>query len=73
MLAVNVYTAQLPVCGSVVAVVGQEVIVDLPEHMEGDPAVGGRHVVVGFPHHGIKIVEGNVLPHQLVGQAVTVH
>ena len=39
---------RLPVGGAVVAVVGQEVIVELPEDMEGDPPVGRRHVVVGL-------------------------
>ena len=39
---------RLPVGGAIVAVVGQEVIVELPEDMEGDSPVGCRHVVVGL-------------------------
>lgn len=69
----NLYVPALPVCGSIVAVVGQEVVVDLPEHMEGDSPIGGRHIVIGLPQHGIEIIQGDVLLHQFMGQAVTVY
>ena len=38
-----------PVGGSIVAVVGQQVIVEFPEHMECYAAVWCRHIVVSFP------------------------
>lgn len=60
----------LPVGGAIVAVVGQEVIVELPEDMEGDSPVGCRHIVVGLPEHGIKAVQSEVLAQQLVCHAV---
>lgn len=64
-------TLYVPIGGRVVAVVGQEVIVNLPEHMEGDSTIRGRHIVIGFPHHGIKIIQFYELVHQFVGQTVT--
>lgn len=64
-------TLYVPIGGRVVAVVGEEVIVNLPEHMEGDSTIRGRHIVIGFPHHGIKIIQFYELVHQFVGQTVT--
>lgn len=46
-----------PVGGAVVAVVGQEVIIELPEDVQRYPAVGGRHVVVGLAEHGVQAVQ----------------
>lgn len=46
----------LPVCGSIIAVVGEEVKVQLPEDMQGDAAVRGRHIMIGFSEHGIEAV-----------------
>ena len=57
----------IPVCSSIVAVVGQEVVVELPEDVEGDSSVGGRDIVVGLPKHCIKVVQGKVLDQQLMG------
>lgn len=50
-----------PVGGAIVAVVGQEVIVELPEDMEGDSPIGRGHIVVGLPEHGVKAVQCQVL------------
>jgi len=50
-----------PVSGSIVAVVGQEVVVKLPEHVQGGASVWSRHIVVGLAQHGIKVVEGEEL------------
>lgn len=44
------------VCGSIIAVVGEKVKVQLPEDMQGDAAIGGRHVMIGFSEHGVKAV-----------------
>lgn len=60
----------LPVGGPVVAIVGEEVEVQLPEDVEGDAAVGGRHVVVGLPEHGVEAVQGHVLTEQPVREPV---
>ena len=46
----------LPVRGSIIAVVGEEVKVQFPEDMQGDAAIGGRHVMVGFSEHGVEAV-----------------
>ena len=59
-----------PVGGAVVAVVGQEVKVELPEDVERDAAVGRRHVVVGLAEHGVEAVQSQVLGQQPVGQSV---
>lgn len=61
-----------PVGGAIVAVVGQEVVVELPEDVKGDAAVGGRHVVVSFAEHGIKTVQSQELAEKLVCHAVDV-
>lgn len=60
----------LPVGGPIVAVVGEEVEVQLPEDVQGDAAVGGRHVVIGLPEHGIEAVQGHVLTQQPVGEPI---
>lgn len=59
-----------PVGGPVVAVVGQEVEVELPEDVQGDAPIGRGHVVVGLAEHGIEAVQGHVLAQQPVSQAV---
>lgn len=59
-----------PVSGSVVAVVGEKIKVELPEDVKRDPPVGGRHIVVGLTEHGIKAVQGHVLGQQSVGQPI---
>lgn len=46
----------LPVGGAVIAVVGEEVKVQLPEDMQGDAAIGGRHIMIGFSEHGVEAV-----------------
>ena len=57
----NVSAFHKSICGCIVAVVGQEVVVQLPEDVQGDPAIGGEHVVVCFAEHVVKLVEGEVL------------
>lgn len=59
-----------PIRGSVVAIVGQEVEVELPEDVEGDSSVGGGDIVVGLAEHGVEAVQGHVLGQQAVGQSV---
>ena len=46
----------VPVGGGIIAVVWEEVIVELPEHVEGDPTIGGQHVVVRLSEHVLVIV-----------------
>lgn len=62
----------IPVGGAVVAVVGQEVVVELPEDVQRDAAVGGRHIMVGFAEHGVKTVKSQELAEKLVCHAVDV-
>lgn len=59
-----------PAGGAVVAVVGEEVVVELPEDVQGDSPVGRRHVVVGLPEHSVEAVQRQVPAQQLVGHAV---
>ena len=61
-----------PVGGTVVAVVGQEVVIELPEDVQGYPAVRCRHVVVGLAEHGVKAVQSQELTEELVRHAVDV-
>ena len=49
---------------------GEEVVVQLPEHVERNSAVGGEDVVVGLAEHVVKLVESKMLGEQLVGEAV---
>lgn len=60
----------VPVGGAVVAVVGQEVIVELPEHVQRDPAVRSGDVVVSLAEHGVYAVQSQELTQQLVGHSV---
>ena len=60
----------LPVGGPIVAIVGEEVEVQLPEDMQGDAAVGGGHIVIGLPEHGVEAVQGHVLAQQPVREPV---
>lgn len=60
---------RVPVGGAVVAVVGQEVIVELPEDVQRDPAVRSGDVVVGLAEHGVHAVQCEKLTQQLVGQS----
>lgn len=59
-----------PVSGSIVAVVGEEIKVELPEDVKRDPPVRGRDIMVGLTEHGIKAVQGHVLGQQSVGQPI---
>lgn len=60
----------LPVGGAVIAVVGEEVEVELPEDVQRDSAVGGGHIVVGLPKHGVEAVQGHVFTQQPVREPV---
>lgn len=68
----TVHWADRPVSRAVVAVVGQKVIIQLPENVQRDATVGGRHVVVGLPEHGVEAVQGQELTEELVSEAVDV-
>lgn len=65
-------SALAPVGRAVVAVVGQKVVIELPENVQRDATVRGRHVVVGLPEHGVEAVQGQELAEELVGEAVDV-
>uniref|UniRef100_A0A7M4F3N7 Fibronectin type III domain containing 9 n=1 Tax=Crocodylus porosus TaxID=8502 RepID=A0A7M4F3N7_CROPO len=60
----------LPVGGSVVAIVGQEVKVQLPEDVQGDASVWRGDIVIGLPKHGVEAVQSHVFAQQPVGQAI---
>ena len=57
-----------PSCGSIVAVVGKEVIVQFPKDMQCGPAVWGQHIVVGLSQLSIKVIQHQQLRQQLMGQ-----
>lgn len=71
-LQLTVTQTNVPVGGAVVAVVGQEVIIELPEDVQCYPAVGSRHVVVGLAEHGVQAVQSQELAEELVRHAVDV-
>ena len=56
--------------GGVVAIVWQEVVVELPEHVEGDSSIWRLDAVVGLAEHLVKLIEGEVFRKQLVGESV---
>lgn len=64
--------ADRPVSRAIVAVVGQEVIIKLPENVQRDATIGGGHVVVGLPEHGVEAVQGQELTKELVSETVDV-
>lgn len=59
------------VSGGVIAVIGQEVIVQLPEYVQCDTAIWRRHVVIGLAEQRLKIAEAEVLREKLVSESVT--
>ena len=59
-----------PVGRPVVAVGRQEVVVELPEHMEGDSSVRSLDAVVCLAEHLVKLVECEMFGKELVGQPV---
>jgi len=59
-----------PVGGCVVAVVGEEVIVELPENMEGDSTVGSQYVVIGLAVHVVEFIQGEMFRKEFVRQLV---
>lgn len=59
-----------PVSGTIVAIVGQEVVVELPKDVQSYTAIGSRHVVVGLAEHGVKAVQSQELTEELVRHAV---
>uniref|UniRef100_A0A3Q1IET8 Fibronectin type-III domain-containing protein n=1 Tax=Anabas testudineus TaxID=64144 RepID=A0A3Q1IET8_ANATE len=52
------------------AIVGQEVVVELPEDVQCYPAIGSRHVVVSLTEHGVKAVQSQEFTEELVRHAV---
>ena len=50
-----------PVRSGVVAEVWQEVVVELPEDVQGDASVGRGDSLVLLPEHGVPGVKGHVL------------
>ena len=38
--------------------------------MQGDAAIGGGHIVIGLPEHGVKTVQSHVLTQQPVREPV---
>ena len=62
----------LPVGGGVVAVVGQEVVNELPEDVTGNAAIWSTNVVVGLLQHVLKIVQGQVFTQHFVCQTINI-
>lgn len=60
----------LPISGCVVAVIRQQVVVQLPEHVERDPAVRSQHPVVALSQDCVEIVQSQVAAKQLVTEAI---
>ena len=61
-----------PVCGGVVAKVGEEVVDQLPEDVQRDPSVWRADGLIGLAEHGVKGIDENVLGQHLVGESVDV-
>ena len=61
-----------PVSGGVVAEVGEEVVVELPEDVERDAAVRGGDGLVGLVVQGGPRVQRHMLRQHLVSQPVDV-
>ena len=62
----------IPIGTGVVAEVGEEVVVELPEDVQRDPAVWGGHRLVGLIEHAVPGVKAHVLRQHLMGQLVDV-
>ena len=59
-----------PVCCSVIAVGGQEVVVELLEDVQHHSAIRSGHTVVRLLEHVVEVIEGKMFAKELVGQPV---
>jgi len=59
-----------PVSGSIVAVVWKEIVIEFPKYMKSDSSVRRWDIVIGFPEHGIKAVQGHVSAQKFVSHFV---
>ena len=55
---------------SIVAIVGQEIVVELPEDVERHATVRRQNVVICFAPHGVEIVHGQAPTEQFMRQTV---
>lgn len=49
-----------PISSCIVAIIRQEVVVELPKDVQRDPAVGSQHAVVGLPKDRLELVQSQV-------------
>lgn len=59
-----------PVGGSIVAVIGQEVVVQFPEDVKRDATIWCGDIVICLTEHGIEVIDGEVLGQEFVTQTV---
>ena len=59
-----------PVCCSVIAVGGQEVVVELLEDVQHHSAIRSGHTVIRLLEHVVEIIEGKMFAEELMGQPV---
>ena len=59
-----------PVCCSVIAVGGQEVVVELLEDVQHHSAIRSGHTVVRLLEHVVELIEGKMFAEELMGQPV---
>lgn len=72
-LVLNIMLKQyIPISTGVVAEVGEEVVVELPEDVQSDPAMRGGHRLVGLVEHAVPGIETHMLGQHLVSQFVDV-
>jgi len=45
-----------PICGCIVAVIDQEVVVQFHKDVQCDPAVRSQDIVISLLHHTVKVV-----------------
>ena len=56
----------------IVAITGQEIVIEFPKDVQRHTPVRGQYVVVGFPPHGVEIVQRQVALEQFVREPVHV-
>ena len=63
----------LPFCSTIVTERRNEVVVEFPEHMKCDAAIGRHHIVISFTKHGLKIRQCDVFVEEFVSESVDLY
>ena len=53
----DIPTFDKPIGGSVVAIIWQKIVIELPKYVEGNASIRGQYIMIGFLEHGMEFVK----------------